>query len=63
MEYKAAVIVDCACGRRYQRTGVKTLKHEIGFARCVCGHVIERWSGRFRFAFEPEEGPRPEIIP
>lgn len=63
MTLEAPTVVDCVCGLRYMKTAVATLTPEIGYARCPCGRVLERWSGAFRLTFEPEEGVGPEVIP
>lgn len=63
MPFNESSIVDCTCGLRYMKTAVATLTPEIGFARCSCGLVLERWSGSYRVSLEPEEGEAPEVFP
>ena len=55
LDYRTPTIVDCTCGLRYMRSGVRSLITEIGHYRCTCGHVIGAWNGLYRLQFEPEE--------
>ncbi len=48
-------LVDCECGLRYARSGVRTEAVEIGHQRCTCGNVLGAWHGYYRLVFEPEE--------
>ena len=52
-------VIDCDCGLRYMRSGVRTLAPEIGHAKCACGAMLASWNGAYRLSFEPEEGEQP----